>query len=392
MKHTFVFIIASGFTALFAQHDVLEEANGLIEQKKYETAYQVLYVADPANHIPDIAMAKTNLFLDYFVTSIMHQVFALKDLEPGEDISEIRGSNGSFSMFAFAPDSVLNPLIEQYPENYELRKTLGYFYHEVHLKYAQSWLEPDSVVIERFLENYKIAYAHGVYDYWTTYGIGYACLIKQDFESAIPYLKKSTELNHNYPSSHYNLAYAYLYTDQREKGIESAKMAMELYDMLNLKADAARMIGVMYRELEDPENALNYYRQADALQTNDYYTLKPLLDLELTLNKETYPARTKQFFLLAPGNPTIYQDLMTMYWINDRPGELLAFLSSQHEFFLADPKVNGNLYFYEAVIQYDQSDFKTAKTSFEKSREIFREVFDPDHRVFEVIDSYTAEL
>jgi tetratricopeptide (TPR) repeat protein len=392
MKQSFAFLLALCFTPIFAQHDVIEEATSLIAEKKYESAYHLLYDADPENRIPDLAIAKTELLLDYFVSSIMHQLFALKDLEPGEDISKIRGSNDSYAMFNFAPDSVLSSLIENHPEDYSLRKALGYFYHEVHLKYPQTWLEPDSIVIDRFYENYSIAYDHDVYDHWSAYGIGYACLMKQDFASAIPYLKRSTELKKDYPTSHYNLAYAYLYTDQREKGIESAKTAMELYDLPHLKADAARMIGVMYRELGDQENALDYYRQAHELQPSDYYTLKPLLDLELSLNKETYPERTKEFFLVAPGNPTIYQDLMTMYWINDKPDELLAFLSSQHETFMADPKVNGNLYFYEALIQFDKQDFIQAEASFEKSRKIFRDLYEPDHRVFEVIDSYTSEL
>ena len=392
MKQSFAILIALCAAPLFAQHDVIEEANSFIAQKKYESAYHLLHEADPENRNPELAIAKTELFLDYYVTSIMHQLFALKDLEPGEDISEIRGSNGSFAMFTFAPDSVLTRLIEKHPENHALRKALGYFYHEVHLKYPQTWLEPDSVVIDRFLEHYSIAYDHDVYDHWSAYGIGYGYLMNQDFASAIPYLKRSTELKQDYPTSHYNLAYAYLYTDQRDKGIESAKIAMELYDLPNLKADAARMIGVIYRELGDQENALDYYRQAHVLQSNDYYTLKPLLDLELSLNKESYPERTEEFFLIAPGNPTIYQDLMTIYWINDKPDELLRFLSSQHDTYQADPKVNGNLYFYEAVIQFDKQDFKVARASFEKSRKIFSEVYEPDHRVFEVIDSYTSEL
>ena len=74
--------------------------------------------------------------------------------------------------------------------------------------------------------------------------------MKSDYKNAIPYLKNSTELKNDYPSSHYNLAYAYLYTDQREKGIESAKIAMDLYDYPQYKADAIRLIAVTYKELK----------------------------------------------------------------------------------------------------------------------------------------------
>ena len=392
MKQTITLILIFTYGITFAQNDAIVDANKLIENKKYESAIKVLNDADPTNENPDIVITKTDLYLKYFVTSIMHKMFALKDLESDEDIMDYRGSNGNFAMFAFAPDSVLSQLIKKYPDNYNLRKTLGYYYHEVHLIYQQNWLEPDSVVINRFFDNYKIAYDNGIYDYWSTYGLGYALLMKQDYKSAIPYLEKSTELKKNYPSSHYNLAYAYLYTDQREKAIESAKKAMDLYDFPQYKADAARMIAVTYRELENFENAIDFYEQADKIQPNDYYTLKPLLDLELSHNKENYQDRTNQFFSIAPGNPTIYQDLMKMYWNYEKIDELLSYFASQHDNYLTDNKVNGNLYFYTAVIQYDKKDFKNSKENFEKSREIFKKVYEPNHRVFEVIDSYTNEI
>ncbi len=392
MKQAFTLILIFTFGITFAQNVAIEDANKLIKNKKYESAIKVLNDVDPKNENPDIVIAKTNLYLKYFVTSIMHKMFALTDLEPDQDVMDIRGSNGIFEMFTFAPDSILNPLIDKYPDNYDLRKSLGYYYHEVHLKYLQNWLEPDSIVINRFFDNYKIAYDKGVYDYWSAYGLGYAYLMQQDYKSAIPYLEKSTELKNDYPSSYYNLAYAYLYIDQREKGIESAKVAMNLYDYPQYKADAARMIAVMYRELEDFDNSIDYYKQADKIQPDDYYTLKPLLDLEISLNKENYLDRTNQFFSIAPGNPTTYQDLMKMYWNYEKIEELLTFLASQHDKYQVDNKVDGNICFYTAVIQYDKEDFKNSKDNFEKSREIFKKVYESDHRVFEAIDSYTKEI
>ncbi|GAB7089700.1 tetratricopeptide repeat protein [Marinifilum fragile] len=392
MKRILSLFLIFNFSLSFAQDNALEKANKLIETKKYESAYQVLNNADPNNEKPEITIAKTNLFLNYFATSIMHQMFALTDLKPDEDIMDIRGKAGNFAMFRFSADSVLINLIKKYPNNYKLKKELGYYYHEVHLKYQGSWLQPDSLLIDQFKKNYLDAYKNGIYDYWSTYGIGYAYLMNKEFKSSIPFFEKSIALRNDYPSSHYNLAYAYLYTDQRDKGIESAKKAMNLYEYPNYKADAARMIAVMYREIEDYEKAIDFYKQADQILPHDYYTLRPLLELELSLKKEEYKERTNQFFLVAPGNPTIYQDLMNIYWNNQKEDELLAFLTQQHKNYQQDPKVDGNLYFYTAVIQYDKEDFSNAKLNFEKSREVFKKVFETNHRVFEIIDSYTKEM
>lgn len=388
--YLFVFIVIN--TNSFAQSDVIENANKLIENKNYESAFNVLNDADPNNDNPEIVITKTDLFLTYFVSSIMHQLFALKDLETNEEISDIRGSNGDFSMFEFSPDSLLSRLIKKHPNNYKLHKSLGNFYHEIHLKYPKQWLEPDSIVVERFSTNYKTAYEHGIYDYWSSYGIGYSFLIKQDYKNAIPYLEKSIELNDEFPSSHYNLAYAYLYLDMREKAIENAKMAMDLYDEPQFKADAAIMIAVTYSEMDQFEKSWGHYVLADKINSNDYYTIKPLLDLEVRLEKDSYKERTKEFFLLAPGNPTIFKDLMSIYWAYKKQVELIDFFDNQHKNFLQDNKVNGNLYFYKAKIQYDGEDYINAKLNFLKAEKILKNVFEPNHRVFQIIESYTKEI
>ena len=384
MKKSFLPILLFAYIVTSAQETPLEKANKLIEDKKYQSAMEVLVDADPTNHDPDIAIAKTELFLDYFVTSIMHNLFALTDLEPDQDILDIRGSEGNYSMYAFSPDTILTALIREYPDDYRLHKTLGYYFHEVHLKYPQNWLLPDSVVVKKFRDYYTQAYEHGIYDYWSLYGIGYACLIGNDLEEAIPFLEKSAELKDDYPSSHYNLAYAYLYTDQREKAIASAQKAMDLYDYPPYKADAARMIAVVYDEQEEYEKALEYYYLSDEIMPDDYYTLHPILDLEIQLNKETYPERTRQFFMLAPDNPTIYEDLM-------RIGSN-SILRAYAEVYAQDDLVTANLFFFIANIQFEQEDFDHSKQNFEEARKLFESVFEQDHPVFEVIDSYLSEM
>lgn len=389
MKLIFTLFLSFAITNAFAQESAIEKAEKLIENKKYESAYNTLNEKDPNNENPEIVIAKTNLFLNYFVSSMMHQMFALKDLEPTEEILDVRGTEGAFSMFWFAPDSILLGLIEKYPTNYELMKALGFYYHEVHLKYNGRWLIPDSFLVDKFKTYYLTAYENNVFDYWSAYGIGYAYLMSQDYKSSIPFFEKSIELKNDYPSSYYNHAFACLYTDQREKAIESAKKAMDLYDYPDYKADAARMIAVIYRELHDTVNAIDFYRQAAEIMPDDYYTLKPLLDLEVAQHTNTYDKRTKEFFRLAPENPTIYQELMEIYWAYNRVDELLEFLSHQQNNYIDNNTVKGNLYFYTAVIYYDKEDFENADLNFGKAREQFMKVFEPDHPVFEAIDSYT---
>ncbi|WP_319503484.1 tetratricopeptide repeat protein [uncultured Draconibacterium sp.] len=392
MKLKLTLILIFCITISFAQKGVIDEANKLIELKKYESAFKLLDDADPNDEKPEIAIAKTKLVLNYYVSSEMHEIFALKDLTPNEKLSAIRGSEGNFTNYKFSPNTVLSDLIEKYPDNYELQKELGNFYHEIHLKYDDNWLLPDSVLVEKFQSYYLNAYDHDVFDAWSAYGIGYAYLINLDYQSSIPYFKKSIELNNKDPYSNYNLAYAYLYTDQTEKGIESAKKALDLYDDPGNKANVARMIAVMYLELEDSVNAMEYYKRSDAIQPDNYSTVEALLELEMALNMESYKERTKQFFLLAPEAPAVYQDLMRFYWTANKPDELIQFLAEQTNNYSADYRVSGNLKFYTALIQHDKKDFKNAKLNFQLAKEAYEKVFASDHQVFKVIESYNNKL
>ncbi len=376
----------------FSQNEVIKKAQNLIEEKKYESAFKILDDADPNNEDPDIVIEKSILLMDYFVMSMMHQMFSLKDIEPDEDIMDYRGKEGVSQMFAYNPEESLTKAIEKKPDNYHLYKTLGYYYHEVHLKYRGNWLKPDSTLINLFIKNYKLAYENGVYDDWSLYGIGYGLLYSQDFEESIKYFKKAIELNSDYPSSHYNLAYAYLSLNQRENAIESAKRAFELYNYPVEKADAARIVAVCYEELKQFKSALEYYKKSNEVDHNNYYTLRPLLSIEINLNKENYKERTKEFFLLAPANPTIYQNLMEMYWANEKQNELIHFLEDRKSEYKNDQKVTATLYFYIAKIQYDSEDFEKAKSNFETAKSIFKNVFEPGHRVFEAIDSYLKDI
>ena len=72
----------------FAQTEteIINKANDLIANKKYETAFKLLQDFDARNEKPDVVLLKEDIALNYFVTSIMHEIFALKDLEKNEDI------------------------------------------------------------------------------------------------------------------------------------------------------------------------------------------------------------------------------------------------------------------------------------------------------------------
>ena len=387
MKKVIVVFFALLSLTVFGQTETetIKKANDLIASKKYESAFKLLDNFDPENSKPDIVLLKVDIVLNYFVSSIMHQMFALKDLEKNENIMDYRGREGSFGMQMFQADSILAKLIAKYPTNCKLYKGLGEFYYEAHLKYGDKWLKNNSELFQLMQTNFQKAVEGNCADYLSNYVLGYVNIAQEKYQECIPYFLKAIEQNKDYATSHYNLAYAYLFTDDRENALKYAKNALNLYSDREYKGDAARMLGVIYRELEDDKNAMENYELADKIDPENYYTLKPLLELYVKTDNKKSDKTAKVFFNLAPANPTIYNDLGEIYHNNNKEKKLIDFYKSQLLAFKNDKKVQGNLNFYLGRIYVD-TDKKIAKEYFLKSKEIFEKIFDKNHQVFNTID------
>lgn len=378
------FLAFAGYSQ--AQTDVLSAAQKLIDTKKYDSAYVLLDKDDPNNEKPEVVLMKEDIVLNYFVSSIMHQAFALKDLKKNEDVMDYRGKNGSFSMFSFPVDSVLLKLIAAYPDNCKLYRGLAFYYTEVLNKYGEYWLIDEEGLTQKAIDNGKKAIDGGCGDYNTYHNTGVALLWQEETEASIPYLKKATELEPKNADAHYNLAYAYLFTEQLDNALPQAKTSYDLYKDKDLKGDAARMTGQILMEKGDYRNALKYFETADKLIPNDYYNLSPLLRLYLVTGNQKAPSTAKKLFELAPENPTIYQAMVEAYRFADREPELVRFYKAQLPKYVNNDMVFGNLHFYLGTLAMEH-DKAAAKEYFLKAKEIFGHVYDKDHYVFEVIDN-----
>jgi tetratricopeptide (TPR) repeat protein len=385
-KITTLFLIFFSLT-VFGQTDteIIKKANDFIAVKKYETAYKLLDKFDPTNDKPEIVLLKEDILLNYFVTSIMHQMFALTDIKTNEDILDYRGKEGAYGMQMFQVDSILTRLIKIHPNNCKLYKGLSEYYYDVYLRYGGRWLKDDNELFQLLQTNLLKVVDGNCADYLSYYILGYINLSQEKNNESIPYFVKSIELNNKYASSHYNLAYAYLFNDDLENALKYAKTAYDLYIDKEYKSDAARMVGQIYTELKDDKNALIYYEKANKIDPENYYNLNAVLNLYVKTSNKKSTKTTKAFFNLAPENPTIYNDLDEIYSSNEKVSYLIEFYNSQFSGFKDNNKVIGNLNFYLARIYLD-TDKKLAKDYFKKAKRVFEEVYEKDHPVFEAIN------
>ncbi len=378
---------------LFSQteSETIKKAKDLISIKKYESAFKLLDKYDPNNSKPDMVLLKEEIVLNYFVSSMMHQLFALKDLKEKEEIKDFRGKEGKFGMQMFEIDKILDSLIQIYPNNCKLYKGLGDYYYEVHLKYGENWLKKESELKELIEKNYLKSINENCADYLPYYVLGYLKTAKEQYKDALAYYKKSIELNNNYPSAQYNLAYSYLYLDERDSALIYAKKSLEMYEDIEYKSDAARMVAQIYLELNDDKKALQFFENANEIDPENYYNLKPILKLYLKTNHPKTNYIRSSLFNLYAGNPTIYNDLEEIYIKNKKEIELIKFYKEQLEVKKNNLKVFGNLNFYLAKF-YTDTDKKLAKNYFITAKNSFAKVLKPNHEIFQIINDEIKQL
>jgi len=367
------------------QTEILSKANDLIANKKYSSAFKTLHDFDPKDENPDIVLLEEDIALNYFVTSMMHQMFAFKDLKMNESVMDYRGKEGVYDMFSFSVNDIMDKLIKKYPTNYKLYKGLADFYSDVLIRYPGNWLKKDNELSDLVLKNYQIVIDHQAADYTVYYKVGLELVSRKKYKESIPNFLESIKLKSDNADTHYNLAYAYLYTNDRENALKYAKNSFDWYTDKNYKEDAARMIGQIYVEMKNDSDAIKYYEIANVMEADNYYNLHPLLNLYVKTTDPKAKETLNSFYNLAPDKPTIYNDLGNIYYENSKTSELIDFYLTKVPAYASDKKISGNLHFYLGQLYLD-SDKKTAKDYFLKAKAIFSTVFDKNNGVFNAIN------
>ena len=78
---------------------LLKKADGLIQKEQYESAFGALNALDD-----EFMLAKKiEIAINYFAQSMMHQMFAFKNLKKGETLYDVRSGGGSYSLVLFDP-------------------------------------------------------------------------------------------------------------------------------------------------------------------------------------------------------------------------------------------------------------------------------------------------
>lgn len=366
---------------VWAQQDnVLDSADQLLSQKQYESAFKLLKEADPQNNNEDILVKKTTIAINYFVTSIEHVMFAFKDLSADEHIMDYRGKGGSYSMHIFDVDSLTRRLLSIRGPSAALYQNLTTYWFDVYLRYGNQQSPLDSV-----RKYAKKSIEYGVQDADIYYKLGYSYLLDERIGKSIEYFSKSIHRNDSFPTSHYNLAYAYLMAGEPSNSLVHANRALELYEDSIQKADAALMAAVALIDLNRPQKALGFLDQSDRLSPDNMNAMQTRLQAYFILdNKEKADRLAKNIVAMDPDNPGMIQRISELYvdaGAEDRFVQLINHLLSDYT---GKAEILGNLYFAIARVTM-QNDPERAEQALLNAEKNFSKSYPEQHSIFNVI-------
>ncbi|SFQ66891.1 tetratricopeptide repeat protein [Hymenobacter arizonensis] len=374
-----------GSTAALAQAAKLEGS------KKYESAYQILDKADPKDQQPEVFLQKEKLLLDYYLLTLGFRGFALKDLAPGETVEQLRGKEGNYNMHLVDIPQRIGQLKKRFPQDYRLHKGLADYYYQMVMCHCGQGDKTDAELLNLVVKNYEQAHAHQLGDFMSHYAVGYAHLVQNQAQLSVAPLEKSIALNPQYPTSHYNLAYALLQLQKPAEATPHAQTAFQLYTEPDLKADAARMLGQLYSQQQQPAEARKMVQQSLELQPQNYASLRSMLELAVADRSSEATAWATRLYQLNPADDQMFSDIMDIYQAQNQWAEAESFFSGQVAKAPNTPEAQGLLHFYVAILNMQLKRPKVARPHFLAAQTHLKKVSKPDNPLFQTIKRGLAE-
>lgn len=257
-------LLFSGFLGFAQEYDLYKEApqeireliqkaDNLIEKKQYASALAA--ISSESNEF--IIYKQVEIYTKYFVQSIMHQMFVVKDLEKGEDLMELRKNlQGDFNITMFDAESIIEEFKAENGEKPILDLALGVFYYDTLSRYGDQWLKSADELISLAEKYYKKAYDAGYYDIYSLFDLGTMAISNKDYETSEKYFLQDSEIDPENPSVWFNIAVARMSMGNLEEAIEPAKKAISLETNEDWLADEYFLLTDAYVYTDDIENAI----------------------------------------------------------------------------------------------------------------------------------------
>ncbi len=349
---------------------LLKEVDQLIEKGQFQSAFGKL-----ASENNEYILAKrVEVAINGFAQSMMHQMFAFKNLEENETLYDVRTSDGSFSMIMFDPVKAIESFEEENGEKPILKYALAAYYQDVINRYGNQWLLTPEELHQKVMTNFQLAYDGGCYDAYSLSELATGYYQNNDLDSAIKYYDlKAKEFEFN-ATDNYHYAIIQWFKGNPKLGIKYADKAIEGYkDQPQYQCDSYIVAARISLQIPDYKGAEKYLAECKKHYPEEYrisqYSI-PLYALQNDLKKTL--AAAMQLYECGTANPATCQMIMEECNNCGKPDYAIEFFKEALKKYSKDDKACQNLYFHFAYEYYLMQESGEAAKMAAKAKEYFQ--------------------
>ncbi len=289
----------------------LAQADMLVAQKKYWSAYQLLDKTDPDNENSTLFLKKADIVQNYFLFNIMNQIFCIDDLPGDKSVEELRGKEeASGCHTVMLPiDTIAEMLLLKEPSNAQLYRCLGDFYVSVARRFGDQWIEPTTQadLMARAREYYLKANNLGLNNNEIAANIAESSLYKENYRDARRYFAQAIALSADTIANyHYNTALAYYLDPDSGDFALAAKhssIAARHYPQgSDYQYDALYILGMSQMRNDNPLQAIVSFEKANAISPNRNYLLFSMIEAQLKTQSPEWRTTAQTYLKLFADN------------------------------------------------------------------------------------------
>ena len=350
----------------------LANADMLIEQRQYATAFGSLSMDNEF-----FIAKKIEIATNFFVQSLMHQMFVIVNLTEDQSLRELRTNlSGSFNMTYFDPAKIIQEYVEKNGPKPILDYALGLYYSDVLRRYQGQWLISDQELVNNTITYLLKAYENDCWDSWSMSELAYAYMKNGEYETAIKYYSIKLDQKEEFSiDDDYNFGLCNFFCNNYAAAQKYMEKSIKNYeDNPDYLYDTYWVLSAIYintKQYDEAQKALDNCRSLDC---GDYRLDQRYISFYAILkNKEKVLLASADFFQVGPENPSVPQFIIQEYF--DRSIE--SWLPDFFEQELNRPDLSigtlQNLYFhYAASLSYLDKKSEAAIVA-EKARQAFRQ-------------------
>ncbi len=347
----------------------LSEIDKLIEQQQYLTAF---YKTSNKNEY--LLTKRIEISIYYFAYSIMHQLFAIKDLEEGETLYQVRTSyEGDLSIVMADPVEAVEEFEKTYGEKPVLKYALGLYYQDVIDRYGDQWLLKTDELKDKVILNLQKALDQDCYDGYSLSILGTSYYQEKNLDKAVEiYQLKQKEFEFT-PTDNYHYGILLWFTNNAKEGLEYAVKSIDGYkDEPAFQLDAYIVSARIALDLSDFKSAEKYLSECKKKYPEDYRIYQYSVALySLQNNKKKTLDSAMKIFEYGTANPATCQMVMDECNGADKPEFAIEFFNTALKKYSKDDKALQNLYFHYAYQLYLMQEKEQAAEMAEKARSYF---------------------